>query len=300
MRLAGPGTRGWRRARRALQVFVLLGLFLIPALGRYQALRNQRDEVGISRELGPRLVHLALGDVGNPEPYTTALRGSVWTLRVGDMVISDPLAGLDFVAASGELLDPFLWSLLLPLVATLLLGRVFCGWVCPADLLFEVGSRVRAFAGIETDVRFSRSTKFALLALGAGLSAWLGTQTLAELYPPRLVSGEIYGWIWYHRVGVGAWFLLLVLAFEVFVSARFWCRYVCPGGALYVGLARFRRVRLQVDHAACDACRDCEDVCEFGLKPFAKDVGPECNLCGECLPVCHVDALEIRTEGFPV
>jgi ferredoxin-type protein NapH len=279
---------------------VLLALFLVPTLGRYQALRNQNDATGIEGELGPRLVHGLLADWRNPEPVTAAVRGSVWTLRVGNVVLSDPLAGADFLAATGALTDPFLLSILLPVLLTLLLGRVFCGWICPADLLFEAGSRVRDWAGIETDVSFSRTTKYAVLAVGLASSAWLGTQSLAEIYPPRLVSGEIYGWIWYHRFGVGAWFLVFLLALEVFVSRRFWCRYVCPGGALYCLLGSRRRLRLEVERPLCDGCGDCLPACEFGLKPMGRDVGPECNNCGACLPTCHSQALSLRWKGFGV
>lgn len=287
-------------ARRSFQLLVLVGLFVVPALGRYQALRNQHDQVGIQSELAPRLVDSLLGGMADPEPVTAAVRGSVWTLRVGSHVISDPLAGADFAAASRALLDPFLLTILLPVLLTLLLGRVFCGWICPADLLFEAGSRLRDWAGIETDVHFSRSTKFAVLGVGLAVSAWLGSQTLAEVYPPRLVSGEVYGWIWYHRFGVGAWFLLFVLALEIFLSRRFWCRYVCPGGALYVLLGSRRRLRLEVDRPLCDGCGDCLPACEFGLKPMAKEVGPECNNCGACLPTCHSEALAIRWKGLAV
>ena len=293
--------RTWIRvARRACQLLVLAALFVIPTLGRYQALRNQSDQVGIERELGPRVLDMALKDMRNPEPITAALRGSVWTLRAGTVVISDPLAGADFAAASGAWLDPFLLTILVPVVLTLLLGRMFCGWVCPADLLFELGTHLRRFARVDTDVHFSRRTKYAVLLVGLAISAYLGSQTMAEIYPPRLVSGEIYGWIWYHRFGLGAWFLLAIVAFEVFVSERFWCRYACPGGALYTMLSRWRVVRLQVDRPACDGCRECEWVCEFGLKPEAKDVGPECNNCGECLPVCHTGALSIGPKRMSV
>lgn len=295
-----PPGRWIRITRRLSQLLVLVALFVIPALGRYQALLNQSDQVGIQRELAPRMVGKVLGDVADPEPYTTALRGSVWTLRAGSLVISDPLAGADFGAATGNWMDPFLLTILIPVFLTLLLGRMFCGWVCPADLLFEVGGMLRRFARVDTDVRFSRRTKYAVLGVGLVISAYFGTQTMAEIYPPRLVSGEIYGWIWYHRFGLGAWFLLAIVAFETFVSERFWCRYACPGGALYSLLSRWRVVRLQVERANCDGCRECEWVCEFGLKPEAKDVGPECNNCGECLPVCHTGALSIGAKRIAV
>ncbi len=287
-------------ARRSLQILVLVGLFAIPALGRYQALRNQRDQVGIRSETATRIVDLVLSQVADTEPVTTLVRGSTWTFRLGPVVISDPLAGWDFAAATRTLVDPFLLTILAPVLLTMLLGRVFCGWICPADVLFELGSKAREFAGIETDVKFLRSTKYAVLVLGGLASAWLGSQSLAEIYPPRLMAGEVYGWIWYHQFGIGAWFLLLVLALEIFVSKRFWCRYVCPGGALYTWLGSRRLVRLRVDRELCDGCRECEPACEFGLKPEAKDVGPECNNCGACLPSCPTHALSLGRAEHPV
>ena len=193
-------------ARRTLQVVVLLLLIVIPTLSLYDNLRNQRDEVGINARWDTRTIHSLVRDLEDPARVTQLVRGSVWTLKVGDFVISDPLAVVDFVGASRALFDIFLITALIPILATVLLGRVFCGWICPADLLFEIGSKVRDWAGIETDVTFDRSTKFVVLVLGLAAGAVMGTQIFAEIYPPRIVSGELYLWITFGAVGAGAWF----------------------------------------------------------------------------------------------
>ena len=215
---------GLQWARRTTQIAVLALLVVVPALAHYDNLLAQRDEQGIADHWDTRLAHAVLGEVEAPERITRAVRGSVWTLRVGDHVISDPLAVLDFMAAARVPWDVFLLSALLPLLATALLGRVFCGWICPADLLFEIGSVVRRRVGIETHVSFSHRLKYAVLAAGVILALVAGTQVFAEIYPPRLVGGELYQWITLGVPGVGAWFLLSLLAFEIFVSRRFWCR----------------------------------------------------------------------------
>jgi ferredoxin-type protein NapH len=286
--------RGLQWIRRFIQASVLALLVLVPVLAHYDNLRAQRDEQGIEGRWDTRLLHAVLEDVEAPDRFTRVVRGSVWTLRVGEHVVSDPLAVLDFMAASRVPWDVFLLSALLPLLASVLLGRVFCGWICPADLLFEIGSVVRRWVGIDTDVTFSSRLKYAVLGAGVVLALIAGTQVFAEIYPPRLVGAELYLWLTLGIPGVGAWFLLAVLAFEIFVSRRFWCRYVCPGGALYSLLGRWRIVRLRLNSPACTRCRECTDACEFGLDPMAGHPGQECNNCGVCVRACAHDALSWR------
>ena len=293
-----PGPVRLQIARRTLQSSVLLLLFLVPILSLYQNLSNQRDEVGIEARWDTRMVHQAVSTLDHPETLTQAVRGSAWTLKAGDLVISDPLAVAEFVAASRVFWDPFLWTAAIPILLSLVLGRVFCGWICPADLLFEIAGKARQWAGIRTDVTFSRATKYAVLGVGLVGSALAGSQLLAEVYPPRIIGAELYLWITFGAFGAGAWFFLLLVAFEIFVSKRFWCRYVCPGGALYSLLGRRRRLRLEINSDACTECKLCDLSCEFGLQPMASDLGPECNNCGLCVRACGHDAL-VWTWGLP-
>jgi ferredoxin-type protein NapH len=288
------GARRLQVARRSVQALVLLSLFVIPSLSLYDNLRNQRDEVGIQRRLDTRAIAALVKDLDHPEVITQSVRGSVWTMKIKDFIVSDPLAVVDFLSASRHLIDAFLLTALVPILLTALLGRVFCGWICPADVLFEIGSKLRAFAGIETDVRFSRKLKYVVLALGALTALLFGVRTLAEVYPPRIVSGELYLFITFGAFGAGAYFLLLIVVFEVFVSKRFWCRYVCPGGALYSILGRARVVRLETRASLCVDCDKCQPVCEFGLDPARGAYGPECNNCGLCIRACAPGAIVWR------
>lgn len=293
------GGRKLQWARRSAQAIVLLLLVLIPIFSLYESLRNQRDEPGIASRWDTRMVDAAVGDLDRPERITQAVRGSVWTAKAGDLVVSDPLAVADFVAASRALAEPFVLTALIPVLLSLLLGRFYCGWLCPADLLFEAAGRVRRAARIETDVTFARSLKYAVLGAGAAAGALFGTQIFAEIYPPRIVSGEIYLFVTFGAFGAGAWFFLTLVAFEIFVSRRFWCRYVCPGGALFSLLGRFRLVRLKVDPRSCTHCALCNKTCEFGLDVMSGRIGAECNNCGYCIRACAPGSLAFRASLPP-
>jgi ferredoxin-type protein NapH len=75
------------------------------------------------------------------------------------------------------------------------------------------------------------------------------------------------------------------------VSRRGFCRYVCPGGALYSLLGRFRLFRIKRDVTQCNDCAKCNVVCQFGLDPLRDDFTQECNNCTACIAVCPTDAL---------
>jgi len=297
-RLPGKG-RPLQALRRAIQIGVLLLLVAVPVLSLYANLANQHDDRGIAARTDTALVHRVVAGNERRQALVDGVRGSVWTIKIGDTIISDPLATLDFATANRRVLDVFLLTALIPVALSLVLGRVFCGWLCPADVLFELASTVRRWIGIETDVKFPRGLKYVVLLLGALAGAAFGVQAFAEIYPPRVLSSELYLWITFGALGAGAWLLLTVVAFEIFVSRRFWCRYVCPGGALYSLLGRYRLLRLKVVRSKCTDCDKCQPVCEFALDPCKGEFGQECNNCGLCLRACAPGALVWRVGLKP-
>jgi ferredoxin-type protein NapH len=144
-----------------------------------------------------------------------------------------------------------------------------------------------------------------LLAIGLGLTALLAVPVLGYVYPPAVLSREIHDFVFalFDRAEHGRFGLWLggtswmtavigsIVAIELFVSRRWWCRYVCPGGALYSLLGTARPLRVKLRHERCTECALCVAACPMGLNPMKNEMGVECDNCGVCISSCEDDAL---------
>ncbi|HAF70344.1 MAG: Iron-sulfur cluster-binding protein [Acetothermia bacterium 64_32] len=186
---------------------------------------------------------------------------------------------------------PFYWLGFVALYG-LVLGRGFCGWFCPFgalnDLLsFRKVRFLKAFSSLKFLVLMGTvvaawrlsDTWFCKLCPAGGLEASLPYFGLgvAELNTPFLV----------HMGTLGATLLGMALV------SRFWCRYLCPMGAL---LSLFNRVSLfglRLEGDRCSGCQLCTRACPMGIEPHLSINSTDCIKCGECVPACRAGALRI-------
>ncbi len=100
----------------------------------------------------------------------------------------------------------------------------------------------------------------------------------------------------YYHVGflIGGIFLA-VLALNRFIT-RFWCRGICPLGALMGLFSRWAIFGMEKDHARCDDCNRCLLHCQGACDPQGKVPWrqAECHLCFNCESVCPHDALKFK------
>jgi len=106
-----------------------------------------------------------------------------------------------------------------------------------------------------------------------------------------VIGREIYYAIALGGFGTGAVYFLTTLLLDLLVAKRGFCRYLCPGGALYSLMGRFRLFRIKRVVESCNDCAKCTAVCEFGLDPLRDNFGQECNNCTACIAVCPTDAM---------
>ncbi|MBZ0268300.1 4Fe-4S binding protein [bacterium] len=284
-----------RHLRKATQSLVLVLLVLVPVSAW-------------------RASHPASGSA----PATPLLHGDTWSMNVFGLSFLDPLGGLEALVSGHAAVSIVLAAIAVPVLLTVLLGRVFCSWICPAGFLFEMGDHVRARLarlGVPAGTtKVWRGHKYVLLGLGVLLSALVGIPLLSHLYPPALLARELHGAVFdgltRHSEGLtgialvslggATLFLLGILMIEMLVSRRFWCRSVCPGGALYSALGSGRSVRVRRFPSRCTDCAECIVACPMGLDPMRDHTGVECDNCQECIVSCPDDALRLsfsRSSG---
>lgn len=236
----------------------------------------------------------------DPADGLDAIKGNTWSANFFGYQISDPLAVLGQIFAGLTLYWPFILTALIPVIATIVFGRFFCGWICPATFLYELNTIVSLWLGkygIKLGNRkFDPRLKYLVLATGLVLSAFSGSVLVSAVYPPAIIGRELYFAVALGGFGMGLVFFVFTLLFDLFVARRGFCRYVCPGGALYSMLGRYRIFRIKRIVENCNDCAKCNAVCEFGLDPLHDDFGQECNNCSACIAVCPTEAMTFVTQ----
>ncbi len=235
--------------------------------------------------------------VSDPRVELDAIKGTTWSATLFGLRLSDPLAVVSQVAAGMRIYWPFLLTALIPVALTLIFGRFFCGWLCPANLLYDLADKTstalrRVGLSMKNERRrFDRRLKYVVLVVGIAFSVITGMGALSMIYPPAIVGRELLYMITYTGVGTGTAFFLLTMLFDMLVARRGVCRYLCPGGALYSLLGRYRVLRIRRIVEKCNDCFLCNIECPFGLDPKRDGFGQECNNCTACIAVCPTDAL---------
>jgi len=101
-----------------------------------------------------------------------------------------------------------------------------------------------------------------------------------------------------------AWFIglvFLVLLFLNRIRPRFWCRVLCPLGALLGLCARFGILKLQKYPEKCTQCNLCLQHCQGAASPRPDQVWEtaECHMCFNCEHVCPEEALAFGFTRLP-
>lgn len=181
-------------------------------------------------------------------------------------------------------------------LASAVMGRAFCGWLCPVGLVQDVAS-LRGI-GYRTP-RWLRLVKYALLAGGLFSLIALGWTFLGWLTPLSLFTRSVTPLFWPGLgIQVGTLILVASMVFTILSDKRAWCRYVCPTGALLSLLASRKLVGIGVDEGRCIQCQRCEDACSMGVceakgHPEFKWEN-ECVLCLSCRDACPTGAMGIE------
>lgn len=175
----------------------------------------------------------------------------------------------------------------------LIVGRGFCGWFCPFGTLNDL----LAFRKVR--IRDSLSYSKYTVLVATLIAAWYFADTMfCKVCPAASIEASIP----YLLLGVAKAnrpFLIHMGTLAgtlvgMVVIARFWCRYLCPMGAILSLFNRVSFLHLRLTPDRCTACRACAKSCPMGLEPHLEHDSHNCIKCGECVEACKLGALYLR------
>ncbi len=287
---------------------VLLLLFFFAFMTDYLNYKKAYDH--------PRLVELSDGKAvrifyettdtffswfGDPLEVAQTNGGMTWSIRVMGVPFTDPIAGLSVLLKSGGWSFGFGLGLIIPIGISLLFGRVFCSYVCPASLLFFTISRIRRLLDrwlLFPELRVNRSFAWGVLIGGLALAFLTGHGVWSLILPYFAVGQTIFHGVAMGVLSVAVGSLALFSLLDFVLGRQFTCRNVCPTGRLLGFIGQKSVVTIRRDSELClTACTSCSAVCPFSVDPKL-DETRDCSLCGECVAVCPTKALSVGTRRF--
>jgi polyferredoxin len=249
----------------------------------------------------------------------------------------DPLIAISHMLSSRTFLLSSSLALIL-IISAFVVGRGWCGWLCPLGTILDLFS-LSYWKAARPPAEKWRGVKYGLLLViliaalfgnltllifdpltilirSLSISFWpavnqiiLAVETalyrihfLAE--PISKLDGIIRPAIfpseptYYRNAVLFAVLLAGIIALNI-LAPRFWCRYVCPLGALLGIPSKFALLRRQVSEE-CKGCTLCEQSCPTGTidaqKGYASDPS-ECTLCLDCLEACPRSKIAFNLPG---
>ncbi len=198
----------------------------------------------------------------------------------------------EFTCALGAL---NLSMLVAVLVLALLSKKSFCGWACPIGFLGElfgrVGSKIfkkKTHPGPRLNATL-KLIRYPLLVIFLYMTFDAGELILRGYDPYYLIfSGFGHG-----TVGLVSYIVLGATVVGMFLIPMFFCRYLCPLGAVMDPFGRLGLVKITRDEQDCTDCGLCQISCpqDIPVQTRVRVRDRDCTNCLECVEACPEDGV---------
>ncbi len=195
--------------------------------------------------------------------------------------------------------------LLLILILGIFLKKSFCSYICPVGLisesLWQLGQKIfrknlRVWRWLDYPLR---SLKYLLLLFFAwAVLVQMDLFSLKQfIYSPYNKVADIKMLYFFTKIDAFALWTLTILIAASLIIKNFWCRYLCPYGALLGFLSMFSPVKVTRTVETCTDCEACTDACPHSIKVHThlRVISDECTACGLCIASCpEEDTLDLK------
>jgi polyferredoxin len=186
---------------------------------------------------------------------------------------------------------------------TLLLGPVFCGWVCPLGSIQEwfgtlgrkiFGRRFNSLIPYKVD-RILRYLRYVMLGWVVYMTAVTGTLVFADIDPYFALFN-----FWTSEVAIGGLIILITVLLLSLLVERPFCKFACPYGAVLGVFNLFRIFKIRRSPSTCINCKACDRTCPMNI-PVSTGGAVRHHQCISCLKCtseqsCPVDrTVELTT-----
>jgi polyferredoxin len=216
------------------------------------------------------------------------LMNTKYFLTTGHVPLVHPAAMFLFLAFAGM---------------SLLVKKAFCSWLCPVGTLSEYAAGLgrRVFGRNMRLPRWAdislRGLKYLLLGFFVFVIGAMSAEALEQfMQTPYGLVADVKMLNFFREIGLTGAIVVGVLMLGSLLVQNFWCRYLCPYGALMGLVSMLSPIKIRRDAEACIECGKCAKACPAGLAvdKLVQIRSAECTACMECVAACSAqDALQL-------
>lgn len=201
----------------------------------------------------------------------------------------------------------FSWTAMLPEIlillavipVTMIAGRFFCGWMCAfgaiSDAIYSLSKLViKKRKPVREDIdQLLKSIKYILLFLLIIVVWSFSIKTFQSANPwdafgMLFTAGKAPDLSYVLKNLAPAFVILLAILAASFYIERFFCRYLCPLGAIFAFVSKLRITSIKKPTDHCGSCRVCTKNCPMGITLYREErtKSGECINCLQCVSKC--------------
>lgn len=207
-------------------------------------------------------------------------------------------------------LNSFLIAFLVVIGFTVVFGRFFCGFACAfgtyGDVLYEGANwfrknRKKKSLGFSVKTgNYLKYGKYVVLVVLLFM-CFVGKSGVIGTHSPWTVFSRLHAWKF--SVDMIGLLIFVVLSIAMIVEKRFFCRFICPLGAIFTMLPVMPFSAIKRDRQNCiKGCRACQIKCPANIniadsREGDNDEMGECFSCGKCVAICPKSHIYMNVRG---